>query len=186
MLMPVANCPYCVKKLSMPNQAGEYDCPKCGEEFGWDGKAAYSLDLESRPWYQFPHIIVDSLGLTVGGFKEESGADEWWGSVAKCFFLGSISILLMVPFLIIGSILGLVVGFASSSGGTAIGALFSLMGLVVWVYFMVIVIITSLGVHWRRANGAGMSGLVSLLMVSIPVINFAGAPIVFYRFGWGE
>jgi len=31
-----------------------------------------------------------------------------------------------------------------------------------------------------------MSGLVSLLMVSIPIINFVGAPIVLYRFGWGD
>lgn len=184
--MPVANCPNCVKKLSLPKQAGEFDCPKCGEEFGWDGEATYSLEFGSRPWYQFPHMVVDSLGLTVGGFSEESGADEWWGSVAKCLFLASISMLSMVPFLIVGSILGLIISFASTSAGAATGALFSLMGFVVWAYFMVIVMITSLGAHWRRANGAGMSGLVSLLMVSIPIINIAGAPIVLYRFGWGD
>ena len=184
--MPIANCPNCEKKLSLPNQAGEYDCPKCGDEFGWDGRVTYLLEVESRPWYQLPHMVVDSLGLPIGGFSEESGADEWWGSVAKCFFLASISMLSMVPFLIVGSILGLVIGFASSSAGAAIGAFFGLMGLVVWVYFMVIVIITGLGAHWRRANGVGMSGLISLLMVSIPIINFAGAPIVLYRFGWGD
>jgi len=184
--MPVADCPNCEKKLSLPNQAGEYDCPKCGDEFGWDGRVTYSLEGRSRPWYQLPHMVVDSLGLPVGSFSEEAGADEWWESVAKCLFLASISILPMVPFLIVGSILGLAIGFASSSAGAAIGALFSLMGLIVWVYFIIIVIITALGAHWRRANGVGMSGLVSLLMVSIPIINFAGAPIVIYRFGWGD
>ena len=184
--MPVARCPECEKKLSLPKQPGEYDCPKCGDEFGWDGRATYSLEVESRPWYQFPHTVVESLGLSVGDFSEEDDADEWWGSVAKCQFLGIISMLSMVPFLIVGSILGLAIGFASSSAGTAIAALFSLMGLVVWVYFMVILLITSLGVHWRRANGVGMSGLISLLMVSIPIINFVGAPIVLYRFGWGD
>ena len=184
--MPIARCPHCEKKLSLPKQAGEYDCPKCGDEFGWDGRVTYSVETDGRPWYQFPHKVVDSLGIPVGGFSEEADADEWWGSVAKCFFLASISMFSMVPFLIVGSILGLAIGFASSSAGAAIGGLFSLMGLVVWVYFMVIVLITSLGAHWRRSNGVGMSGLVSLLMVSIPIVNFVGAPIVLYRFGWGD
>ncbi len=183
--MPIANCPHCSKKLSLPDEPGDYDCPKCSKEFVWDGSDAFAYSNE-RSWVKFPFRILDSLDLSMADFSGNDDSDTWWASVSKISFLVIFSTFVMVPFALVGGVLGFVIGMASSTAGAGVGGVFSLAGLLVWLYCFVVFGIAGLSAHWRRANAVEMSGLISLIFCVVPILNFVGFPLVIYKFGWED
>jgi uncharacterized membrane protein YhaH (DUF805 family) len=89
-----------------------------------------------------------------------------------------------VPFAVIGVILGYLIGIVSSAFGAIVAGLFSLVGFLIFLYYLIIIFISSLSAHFRRSNAIGMSGFFALIIVLIPVINFVGIPLMMYKFGW--
>jgi uncharacterized membrane protein YhaH (DUF805 family) len=181
--MPIANCPYCKKKLSLPKESGDYDCPKCSNEFFWDGSKP--LIYENKlPLYKFPMSLLGSLDLPVADFSDEDDADTWWANMAKLGFLMVLAPFLLMPFTVIGGILGFLIGIVSSTFGAIVAGLFTLVGFLIFLYYLIIIFISSLSAHFRRSNAIGMSGFFTLIIVLIPVINFVGIPLMMYKFGW--
>ena len=181
--MPVANCPHCKEKLSLPKESADYDCPKCSNEFFWDGSK--TLIYENKlPMYAFPMRLLGSLDLPVIDFTEEDDADTLWANMAKFGVLFSFIPLLSIPFLVIGGILGFLISIVSSSLGAIVAGIFSLVGGLICLYYGIIMILSSLSAHFRRSNAIGISGIFTLVIIIIPVINFIGIPLVLYKFGW--
>ena len=181
--MPIANCPYCKKKLSLPKESADYDCPECSNEFFWDGSKP--LIYENKlPIYKFPMSLLRSLDLPVFDFTEVDDADTWWANTAKFGFLMALAPFLFVPFAVIGGFLGYLIGIVSSAFGAIVAGLFSLVGFLIFLYYLIIMFLSFLSAHFRRSNAVGMSGFFTLIIVLIPVVNFVGIPMVMYKFGW--
>ena len=181
--MPVTNCPHCQKNLSLPSDSGDYDCPQCDQEFFWNGSVTQKYE-KNRPLYQYPMIILNSLDLPIADFSGIDDSDTWWASISKIAFLLSISFFILLPFTIVGAVLGFLFSIVSSTIGGIVGFIFSFIGFIAWFYYIIILSISALSIHFRRANGADMSGLFSLIIMIIPLINFIGIPLVVYKFGW--
>ena len=136
------------------------------------------------PLYKFPMSLLGSLDLPVADFSDEDDADTWWANMAKLGFLMVLAPFLLMPFTVIGGILGFLIGIVSSTFGAIVAGLFTLVGFLIFLYYLIIMSISSLSAHFRRSNAVGMSGFFTLIIVLIPVINFVGIPMVLYKFGW--